>query len=100
MCRLGRYGCIPSSNGVGWRLHNIIRPSRAHAYKWSAEQNRYGRVKFTVSPWAGVVGRPIGPVSRTTSIRTGSCAMRVPQCSHVFMEYAQAQTGPWIRKWD
>jgi hypothetical protein len=40
-------------------------------------------VKFTVSPCAGELGRPIGPVSRTTSILTGSWGMRVPQCSQV-----------------
>jgi len=30
-------------------------------------------------------GRPIGPVSRTTSIFTGSCGIRVPHCSQVSM---------------
>jgi len=44
---------------------------------------RYGFVKFTVSPCAGLVGRPIGPLSRTISIRTGSCGMRVPHWSQV-----------------
>ena len=40
------------------------------------EQNRYPFVKFIVSPGFGSDARPIGPLSRTSSIRTGSCGIR------------------------
>jgi hypothetical protein len=78
MCLDGRYGCIPSSNGVGPALQSMYVRSRAQAYAWSLEQKAYPLLKLAKAA-PDSPGNPMGPDSRTISIRTGSCGILAPQ---------------------